>query len=93
MENQNLENQEQINHIQPEMVEYDQAEWVFQFDDDEPIVFAWSNNSDKEPGEVTITLKANSLSSVFFASSDLKKKFRLFARPMSDQTKMALKQE
>lgn len=93
MENQNSENQEQVNLIQPGMVEYEEAEWVFQFDDDEPIVFAWSNNPDKEPGEVNIKLKANSLSSVFFASSDMQKKFKLFARPMSDQTRETLKQK
>ena len=67
--------------------EYKQAEWVFQFDDDEPIVFAWTNGEGDEPAEVNINLKANSQSSIFFASPDLQKRMRIFCREMSDQTR------
>lgn len=71
--------------------EYKQAEWVFQFDDDEPIVFAWTNGEDDEPAEVNIKLKADSQSSVFFASSDLKKRMRIFCREMSESTREKIK--
>jgi hypothetical protein len=70
-----------------EIEEYKQAEWVFQFDDDEPIVFAWTNGEGDEPAEVNINLKANSQSSIFFASPDLQKRMRIFCREMSDQTR------
>jgi hypothetical protein len=71
--------------------EYKEAEWVFQFDEDEPIVFAWTDGKSEEPAEVKITLKPNSNSSVFFASHDLKKKLRIFCREMSDNTRQNLK--
>jgi len=72
-------------------VEYKEAEWVFQFDEDEPIVFAWTDGKSNEPAEVKITLKPNSNSSVFFASHDLKKKLRIYCREMSDATRQNLK--
>jgi hypothetical protein len=74
-----------------EAVEFKEAEWVFQFDEDEPIVFAWTDGESEEPAEVKIILKPNSNSSVFFASSDLKKKLRIFCREMSDNTRQNLK--
>jgi hypothetical protein len=62
------------------------AEWVFQFDNEEPIVFAWSNDSG-EAGEVNITLRANSNSSVLFSSASGDKIFRMYSRPITEETK------
>ena len=66
--------------------EYDLAEWVCQFDNEEPVVIAWSNDKDKTtPGELSFTLKANSGSTVVFQSADGRKRFSLFSRSMSQQ--------
>lgn len=67
--------------------QYNEAEWVFQFDTDEPIVFAWSDKDAVEPGEVNITLKANSNSSITFMSVDGNKILKAYARPISEETK------
>ena len=66
--------------------EFKQAEWVFQFDDDDPVVIAWSND-ESEAGELSFILKANSGSNVIFQSADGKKTLRLFAREMSKETR------
>jgi len=65
---------------------FKEAEWVFQFDNEEPIVFAWSNSSE-EAGDVTIVLKANSNSSVLFSSATGDKIFRMYSRPITEKTK------
>ena len=68
---------------------FDQAEWCFQFDDEDPIVIAWSND-ENEPGELTFMLKANSESRIAFQSSDGTKTLRIFARSMSDEKREEL---
>ena len=80
-----MENVE-INQIQG-IVEYnDGAEWVFQFDNDEPVVFAWTNKGATGPGDVVITLKANSHSSITFMSPQGDKGLRLYSRPITEET-------
>ena len=64
--------------------DYDLAEWVCQFDDEEPIVIAWSN-SKEDPGELGFTLKPNPDSSVAFRSADGTKSFKVFSRSMSKE--------
>jgi hypothetical protein len=66
--------------------EFGQAEWVFQFDGDEPIVIAWSNDA-SEAGELSFVLKPNSGSNITFQSQDGKKTLRIFSREMSDETR------
>ena len=68
---------------------FDQAEWCFQFDDDEPVVIAWSNDAN-EPGELTFMLKANSESRIAFQSVDGDKTLRIFARSMSNEKRAEL---
>jgi hypothetical protein len=66
--------------------EFSQAEWVFQFDNDEPVVIAWSNDT-TEAGELSFILKPNSGSNITFQSQDGKKTLRIFSREMSDETR------
>ena len=68
---------------------FDQAEWCFQFDDEDPIVIAWSND-ENEPGELTFMLKANNESRIAFQSADGSKILRLFARSMSNEKREEL---
>ena len=65
---------------------FEDAEWVFQFDDEEPIVFAWSDSSG-EPGDVTITLKPNKSSRITFTSINGLKVMSLYSRPITEETK------
>lgn len=63
--------------------EFDRAEWVCQFDDEDPIVIAWSTDKD-EAGELSFVLKARSDASLVFQSQNGEKTFRLFSRRMSE---------
>lgn len=74
----------------PDIENYDMAEWLFQFDNDEPVVIAWSN-TEEEPGELTFTLRANSESSIIFSNSDGTKKLTLYARKMSEERREELR--
>jgi len=64
--------------------DYDLAEWVCQFDDDEPIVIAWSNDKEN-PGELVFTLKPNPDSAVAFKTEDGAKSFKIFSRSMTEE--------
>jgi hypothetical protein len=64
------------------------AEWVFQFDDEAPVVFAWSDDSG-EPGEITITLKPNEKSRITFTNINGTKVMSMFSRPITEETKKA----
>ena len=68
---------------QPES--FKRAEWVFQFDKEEPIVFAWSNDP-TDPGEININIKPNSSSGITFTDKDGKRTFSLFSREISEET-------
>jgi hypothetical protein len=65
---------------------FKEAEWVFQFDDEKPVVFAWSNSSE-EPGDVTITIKPNEKSRITFTNIDGTKVMSLYSRPITGETK------
>jgi hypothetical protein len=65
--------------------QFQQAEWCFQFFDNEPVVFAWSD-TDEDAGELILRIEPTSNSSVSF--SDKGMIFKLFARPMSETTRL-----
>jgi len=73
------------------VVEFQRPEWVFQFDDNEPVVFAWSND-EEEPGEVNISLKGDSNSTLTFVDRDGKKTFKIFAREITEPTLKMIEQ-
>jgi len=66
----------------------EQCEWVFQFDDDEPQIFAWTNEdmANEEP-TVTFTISNNKNAYISFTSKENLKKFKLFARELSEEGK------
>jgi len=66
----------------------EQCEWVFQFDDDEPQIFAWTNEdmTDEDP-TVTFTISNNKSAFISFTSKENLKRFKLFARELSDEGK------
>lgn len=68
---------------------YDDCEWVFQFDEDSPEIFAWTDNEmDKnEDPKVIFTISNIENSFISFKNSKNGKLFKIFARPISDDGK------
>ena len=71
---------------QPEKLE--QCEWVFQFDEDEPQIFAWTSEdmTDEDP-TVTFTVSNTKDAYISFTNKETGKKFKLFARELSKEGK------
>lgn len=73
-----------ISKIEEKRIE--DCEWVFQFDNDDPQVFAWTDpelNKDEDPKVIfTITNIENSY--ITFQNGKSGKIFKLFARELSD---------
>jgi hypothetical protein len=70
----------------PEKLE--QCEWVFQFDEDEPQIFAWTSEdmTDEDP-TVTFTVSNTKDAYISFTNRETGKKFKLFARALSKEGK------
>jgi hypothetical protein len=66
---------------------YEECEWCFQFDEDEPQVFAWTDdelNKSEDPKVIfTITNVENSY--ITFQNGTSGKLFKLFARELTDE--------
>ena len=82
----NLEPIGELKMTPPQKLE--QCEWVFQFDGDEPQIFAWTGEdmTDEEP-TVTFTISNNKDAYISFTSKQNGKRFKLFARELSDEGK------
>ena len=74
-----------INIKQPN--KYEECEWCFQFDDNQPQVFAWTdeNMGDDEP-QVQFTISNNEHSNITFTHKD-GNVFKIFAREMTEEGK------
>jgi hypothetical protein len=78
---------EKITLVEQKRIE--DCEWVFQFDDDEPQIFAWTDNdmnSDEEP-TVTFTISNTENAYISFTNKTSGKTFKLFAREITDEGK------
>ena len=64
----------------------EQCEWCFQFDDDEPKVFAWTNE-DMEDEEPTVNFTIRNTEGAYVSFTKEGKRFKLFARELSDEGK------
>jgi hypothetical protein len=64
---------------------YEECEWCFQFDNNEPQVFAWTDEDmgDDEP-QVQFTISNNEHSNITFTHND-GKVFKIFAREMTEK--------
>jgi hypothetical protein len=85
----NLEPLEQIGQITLEQEKYEDCEWCFQFDNDEPQIFAWTdgNLNPSEDPTVTSTITNKKDSFINFTNSKTGKVFTLFAREISEDGK------
>ena len=73
---------------------YEECEWCFQFDEDEPQVFAWTDDdlNKSEYPKVIFTITNVENSYITFQNGTTGKLFRLFARELSEEGK-ALRQK
>jgi hypothetical protein len=78
-----------IGEITIRQEKYEHCEWCFQFDEDEPQVFAWTDdeiNSDEDP-QVTFTINNSKNAYISFTNSQTGKVFKLFSRELSEKGK------
>ena len=80
--------------IESNFKKFKQAEWVFQFDGEEPIVFAWCNSpsNDGEDDNLVLKLTPTSDCSLNFKSYT-GRELKIFAREITDQTLKMLEQD
>jgi hypothetical protein len=72
----------------PKPIVYDNCEWCFQFDDNEPYVFAAVENPTETP-KVTFTINNTSESTITFTHND--RTFKIFARELTEDGKKLIK--
>jgi len=60
------------------------AEWCFQFFDNEPVVFAWSAKDVEEPTPLIISLQSHDREGLTFAQRGMT--FKIFPRPITLET-------
>ena len=86
IENEQVEELAPIADLQIQKSEkLEQCEWVFQFDDDEPQVFAWtSEDMTNEEPTVTFTISNTKDAYISFTNKETLKKFKLYARELTD---------
>jgi len=77
-----LSPQEEVNI--PEVQPIKDAEWCFQFFNNEPIVFAWSNEGE-EPSPLTLQLEPNQGEGLNFQQNGMV--FKIFPREITEETK------
>jgi hypothetical protein len=77
-----LSPQEEVNI--PETQPIADAEWCFQFFNNEPIVFAWSNEGE-EPSPLTLQLEAKAGEGLNFQQNGMM--FKIFPREITEETK------
>jgi hypothetical protein len=75
----------------------EECEWCFQFDEDEPQIFAWTDDADlnkNEDPKVIFTITNSENSYITFQNGKTGKLFKLFARELSDAGReMRIKQK
>ncbi len=88
-----VENQSQqlelIGEPKLEQKKYEECEWCFQFDEDEPQVFAWTDdmlNKDEDP-KVIFTITNVQDSYITFQNGKTGKIFKIFARELTNEGK------
>jgi len=67
------------------------AEWCFQFFNNEPVVFAWSAENVEEPTPLVIQLQPHSGENIAFKQNGME--FKIFPRPISEETKKLREQQ
>jgi multimeric flavodoxin WrbA len=73
--------------IQLNQKKYEECEWCFQFDEDEPQIFAWTDDdsSKNEDPKVIFTITNVENSYITFQNGNTGKVFKLFARELTNE--------
>lgn len=85
---------QQLGEIKLAQEKYEHCEWCFQFDEDEPQVFAWTDDTishDEDP-KVIFTVTNTKGSYITFSNKE-GKSFKVFARELSDDGKVMREQQ
>jgi hypothetical protein len=91
MKNEKLET-EGVTLVEQKRIE--DCEWVFQFDEDEPQVFAWTDKDTDTEDEPTVTFTISNIEGAYisFKHTNSNKVFKLFARPITSEGKKMRKE-
>jgi hypothetical protein len=73
---------------QPKIIQ--DAEWCFQFFNNEPIVFAWQNEG-QEPSPLVLQIQPNESDKLTFRQNGME--FSIFPRPISEESKIQRQEE
>jgi hypothetical protein len=85
MENENLE---PIGNITLSQKKYEDCEWCFQFDGDEPQIFAWTSEDIKDDENPSVNLTINNTENSYIQFEHKNgKTFKLFARELTEEGK------
>ena len=81
-----LSPQEEISEVSEieQLPTIEDAEWCFQFFNNEPIVFAWQDKG-KEPAPLVLQIQPQDGDGLNFQQNGMS--FRIFPRPISEETK------
>ena len=74
-----------------EPIQFKDAEWCFQFFNNDPVVFAWSAENLAEPTPLVIQLQPHSGESIVFKQNGME--FKIFPRQISEETKKQREQQ
>jgi len=74
----------------PEVKPIKDAEWCFQFFNNEPVVFGWQGEN-TEPSPLVLQLQPVESDVLTFKQNGME--FRIFARPISEDTKKIRKEQ
>jgi hypothetical protein len=75
----------------PAKVKIQDPEWCFQFFDNEPIVIGWQQNPEAESSPLVMQIEAFEGEGMVFQQNGMQ--FKLFARPISEQSKKEREEE
>ncbi len=81
---------ESIGEIKLEQKKYEECEWCFQFDNDKPQIFAWTDSEmqKNEDPKIVFTITNTENSYISFTNGETNKTFRIFARELSEEGKL-----
>ena len=83
------EQQTEFELVEPQK-EIQQAEWCFQFFDNEPVVFGWTKD-ESESSNLVIELRPMEDDTLTFQQNGMV--FKIFPREMSEESKIAREQQ
>ena len=90
MENQFEEVLPETVNTQNQTPDIQQAEWCFQFFENEPVVFGWTKDETKS-SNLVIELRPTADDTLTFTQSGMS--FKIFPREMSEETKKAREEQ